>query len=72
MRHTRAHTGNRRSHHALKNPPVSVAADSGVVHRRHRAAATSASFKGRVVTSIEKKLARQARRAAAKAEGKRA
>jgi ribosomal protein L32 len=72
MRHTRAHTGNRRSHHALKNPPITVSAETGVTHRRHRASASSATFKGRAVSSIEKKLARQARRAADRAEGKRA
>ena len=72
MRHTRAHTGNRRSHHALKNPSVVVDSKTGATHRRHRASAENATFGGRVVSSIEKKLARNARRAAEKAEGKRA
>lgn len=72
MRHTRAHTGNRRSHHALKNPPITADASTGVTRRRHRASAESASFQGRIVSSIEKKLARQARRKAEKSEGKKA
>jgi ribosomal protein L32 len=71
MRHTRAHTGNRRSHHALKNPPITVDAKSGVTHRRHRLGVGSATWNGRIVTSVEKKIARQARRASEKAEGKR-
>lgn len=72
MRHTRAHTGNRRSHHALKNPPITADAAAGVTRRRHRASGETATFKGRVISSIEKKLARKTRRAAEKSEGKRA
>ena len=70
MRHTRAHTGNRRSHHALKNPAIAVDKETGVKHRPHRASAESATFRGRVVSSIQKKLDRNARRASEKAEGK--
>jgi ribosomal protein L32 len=71
MRHTRAHTGNRRSHHALKNPSITTDAKTGATHRLHRASADNATWNGRVVSSLEKKIARKSRRAADKAEGKR-
>ena len=47
MRHTRAHTANRRSHHALKAPALSTD-KSGTVHLRHRASIDS-MYKGRSV-----------------------
>ncbi len=72
MRHTRAHTGNRRSHHALKNPAIVTDKETGAKHRPHRASADSATFGGRTVSSIAKKLARKARRVSEKAAGKRA
>ncbi|HEY4507935.1 MAG TPA: 50S ribosomal protein L32 [Candidatus Paceibacterota bacterium] len=70
MRHTRAHTGNRRSHHALSKPPISIDKETGAMSLRHRASATNATYRGRIVVAIEKKLARKARRVAKKAEGK--
>ena len=48
MRHTRSHTANRRSHHALKSPALSKDA-SGTLHIRHRASLDGV-YKGRTVT----------------------
>ncbi|HRH25648.1 MAG TPA: 50S ribosomal protein L32 [Parcubacteria group bacterium] len=48
MRHTRAHTKNRRSHHALENPALTVA-KSGAVHLRHRAHPKTGEYRGRKV-----------------------
>ncbi|MBP6857728.1 MAG: 50S ribosomal protein L32 [Candidatus Pacebacteria bacterium] len=48
MRHTRSHTANRRSHHALKSPALSKDA-SGTLHIRHRAT-LDGMYKGRSVT----------------------
>ncbi len=47
MRHTRAHTANRRSHHALKSPALSTDS-TGTVHLRHRASIDGV-YKGRQV-----------------------
>ncbi|MHB1330524.1 MAG: 50S ribosomal protein L32 [Minisyncoccota bacterium] len=48
MRHTRAHTANRRSHHKLSNPALSKDA-SGAVHLRHRAHPKTGVYRGRKV-----------------------
>jgi len=63
MRHTRAHTRNRRSHHALTNATVSVDAKSGVPHLRHRASLETGRYRDRqvidVIKKVEKKHAKQ-------------
>ena len=48
MRHTRAHTANRRSHHALKGASLSVDTKTGSTHLRHRAGLDGV-YKGRSV-----------------------
>ncbi len=59
MRHTRAHTANRRSHHALKNPPIGKD-KAGNVHLRHRMDPTTGSYRGRVVVDVAAKATRRA------------
>ena len=49
MRHTRAHTRNRRSHHALSGARLSVSKESGAVHPRHKALLDGTPYKGRSV-----------------------
>ncbi len=61
MRSTRSHTGNRRSHHALKAPAISK--QDGVVHMRHRASLVTGKYKGIVVIDVEKKLAKKTKKA---------
>ncbi len=53
MRHTRAHTGNRRSHHALKGTQVSVDTQTGVAHLRHRMSADG-MYRGRKILKVSK------------------
>lgn len=66
MRHTRSHTANRRSHHALKSPAISKDA-SGEMHIRHRAS-LSGMYKGRSVTGdpVKKVMKKQGKKPAVK------
>lgn len=59
MRHTRAHTGNRRAHHALSAPALSKEAN-GTVRLRHRAS-RDGIYKGRAVVGdpVKKVLKKQ-------------
>lgn len=62
MRHTRSHTANRRSHHALKSPALSKDA-SGTLHIRHRAT-LDGMYKGRAVSGdpVKKVLKKQGKK----------
>lgn len=55
MRHTRAHTRNRRSHHALKRVRLSIAKESGKRHPRHKALLDGTPYRGRSVMDKTKK-----------------
>lgn len=62
MRHTRSHTKNRRSHHALKAPVLAVCKHCGATHRPHHMCLECGYYNGRQVMDLEaKKVARQAR-----------
>ena len=62
MRHTRAHTANRRSHHALKAPTLAVCSTCGAKHRPHHACLECGFYKGRMVVDMAtKKKAREER-----------
>jgi len=66
MRHTRAHTANRRSHHALKTPTLAVCANCGAKHRPHHMCLECGFYKGRMVVDMATKT--QAREARLKAK----
>jgi ribosomal protein L32 len=51
MRHTREHSRNRRSHHALSEPAVSIDAKDGA-HLRHRVSPITGKYKGEQVLNI--------------------
>lgn len=55
MRHTRGHTRNRRSHHALKAAGTILCADCGQPKRKHVACASCGKYKGRDVLSKQAK-----------------
>ncbi len=56
MRHTRAHTGNRRSHHALKeNNAITTDKESKTTHLRHRVNLETGMYRGRQVIDVTKK-----------------
>jgi large subunit ribosomal protein L32 len=62
MRHTRSHTANRRSHHALTAPNLAVCKNCGAQHRPHHMCLACGFYKGRVVIDLAaKKEARNAR-----------
>lgn len=56
MRHTRAHTANRRSHHALKGQRFSKCVKCGVDHLRHRMCMNCGSYKGHEVVDVLEKV----------------
>ena len=67
MRHTRAHTANRRSHHALKAPTLATCSNCGAKHRPHHMCLECGFYKGKMVMDMAaKKKAREERMQAKK------
>lgn len=66
MRHTRAHTGNRRSHHFLKGKATLLCKDCGNAKLPHIACANCGKYKGRNVLNKEVKLEKKAKKVKAK------
>jgi large subunit ribosomal protein L32 len=64
MRHTRAHTGNRRSHHALKANTIVTDTDSQTQHLRHRVNMETGMYRGRQVIDVTKKALKKAKKSA--------
>lgn len=62
MRHTRAHTGNRRSHHALKANTIVNDAESKTSHLRHRVNMETGMYRGRQVIDVTKKALKNAKK----------
>lgn len=55
MRHTRGHTRNRRSHHALASLPVIKTKGDGI-RLNHTASKETGTYKGRPVKALQRKL----------------
>lgn len=66
MRHTRAHTKNRRSHHALKAPALSVCQNCESEHRPHHMCLNCGFYKGRQVMDLAGQKAKREARMSAK------
>lgn len=59
MRHTRAHTGNRRSHHALKARTLSLCPECGAPKMNHTMCLNCGKYKSRVVVDVQAALAKK-------------
>ena len=59
MRHTREHTANRRSHHALKEPRLSTCGSCGASHMRHTMCAKCGNYRGREVVDVVSQVAKK-------------
>ncbi len=68
MRHTRAHTANRRSHHALKAQTLATC-ECGAARVPHRACPSCGRYRGRVVVDLAAKAAAKAQKRAKSAQG---
>ena len=67
MRHTRAHTGNRRSHHAIRAENLVVCSHCGASRRPHHMCLECGYYNGRQVLDLAKaKTEREARMSAKK------
>jgi len=70
MRHTRAHTANRRSHHALKGARFVACKDCGAQHLMHRVCVQCGKYRGRLVVDVLKKTVKAAKKAEARKDTK--
>lgn len=68
MRHTRAHTGNRRSHHALKADNLAKCSHCGESHRPHHMCLNCGFYNGRQVMDLTSIKAKRDARIKAKHE----
>lgn len=67
MRHTRAHTANRRSHHALKSKGIVTDKETGTAHLRHRVDLKTGKYRGRQVLDIVSKVEKKQQKTKGKA-----
>lgn len=68
MRHTRSHTANRRSHHALTSPETAVCKNCGGAYRPHHMCLSCGFYNGRVVIDLAAKAKARTERMSAKRE----
>ncbi len=68
MRHTRAHTAKRRSHHGLKAANLSKCSNCGEAHRPHHMCLSCGFYNGRQVIDLASSKAKRDARIKAKEE----
>ena len=62
MRHTKGHTGNRRSHHALKNKLVVTDKESGNLRLPHRLDEKTGMYRGKLIVTPKEKVAKESKK----------
>jgi large subunit ribosomal protein L32 len=67
MRHTRSHTKNRRSHHALKASSFSICSNCKAPHVPHTVCKACGFYNGKKVVDMVKKVEKKQKKAKAKA-----
>jgi len=70
MRHTRAHTANRRSHHALKAPRLGNCTKCGEKHLRHKVCLNCGYYRGKMMIDVTVKASKRAKKEKAKANAR--
>ena len=65
MRHTRGHTRNRRSHHALKASSLSLCSNCGQPVPTHTMCKNCGHFKGKMIVNMVAKVDKKAAKAQA-------
>lgn len=68
MRHTRAHSANRRSHHAIKAESLSTCSHCGASRRQHHMCLSCGYYNGRQVIDLVSEKAKRDARIRAKEE----
>ena len=66
MRHTKGHTANRRSHHALKGARFVFCAKCNAQHLMHRVCGNCGNYRGRMVVDTLKKELKKTKKAEAR------
>ena len=72
MRHTRSHTANRRSHHALKGARFVTCKNCNAEHLMHRVCTQCGKYRGRLVIDVLKKTVKKAKKEEARKEARKA
>ena len=68
MRHTRAHTANRRSHHHVDGPRLTECSKCKSSHVKHHACGVCGTYRGKEVLNVMKEVEKKTKRTAAKKE----